>query len=161
VAHIVKTLHTCHHALPQLQMIGFLEPTSGQAFINGKDLSTDMNSIYQTMGVCPQDNLLWETLTAREHLNFYARLKGLNGTRMREAVDAVLQSVSLNDVSNKRTGKFSGGAFFPPALRCIVPWLHLSTQCAAFGCTCYPRRMPCRLRLQPRARPTLPAALTS
>jgi ABC-type multidrug transport system ATPase subunit len=111
-------------------MIGFLESTSGQAFIDGKDLSTDMNSIYQVMGVCPQDNLLWETLTAREHLNFYARLKGLNGVRMREAVDAVLQSLHLLDAGNKRVGKFSGGAFSPPALCCIVLWSHLSTQCA-------------------------------
>jgi ABC-type multidrug transport system ATPase subunit len=101
-------------------MIGFLEPTSGQAFIDGKDLSTNMNSIYQVMGVCPQHDILWETLTAREHLNFYARLKGLNGGRMRGAVDAVLESVRLLDVADKRAGKFSGGLFSPPALCRLV-----------------------------------------
>lgn len=31
------------------------------------------------MGVCPQHDLLWETLTGREHLLFYGRLKGLTG----------------------------------------------------------------------------------
>ena len=29
------------------------------------------------MGVCPQDNLLWEDLTGDEHLQFYGRLRGL------------------------------------------------------------------------------------
>lgn len=31
------------------------------------------------MGVCPQHDLLWDTLTGREHLLFYGRLKGLKG----------------------------------------------------------------------------------
>jgi hypothetical protein len=38
-----------------------------------------MDAIYSLMGVCPQHDLLWETLTGREHLTFYGRLKGLVG----------------------------------------------------------------------------------
>jgi ABC-type multidrug transport system ATPase subunit len=38
-----------------------------------------MAAIYTLMGVCPQHDLLWETLTGREHLLFYGRLKGLEG----------------------------------------------------------------------------------
>jgi len=38
-----------------------------------------MDAIYSLMGVCPQHDLLWETLTGREHLMFYGRLKGLTG----------------------------------------------------------------------------------
>lgn len=36
-----------------------------------------MADIYATMGVCPQHDLLWDTLTGREHLLFYGRLKNL------------------------------------------------------------------------------------
>jgi ABC-type multidrug transport system ATPase subunit len=36
-----------------------------------------MSVIYSLMGVCPQDNLLWDALTGREHLQFYGRLKNL------------------------------------------------------------------------------------
>ena len=72
-------------------MIGFIEPTAGDAFIDGKDLRREMNDIYGVMGVCPQHDLLWETLTPREHLNFYGRLKGLQGAELKEAVDAVLR----------------------------------------------------------------------
>lgn len=93
-----------------MQMIGFLEATRGEAFISGMDIRQDMNSIYKIMGVCPQHDLLWETLTAEEHLFFYARLKGLTGSAIRAAVDTALTSVRLYDVRNKRAGKFSGGA---------------------------------------------------
>jgi ABC-type multidrug transport system ATPase subunit len=91
-------------------MIGFLEATKGEAFIAGKNIRTDINEVYKSMGVCPQHDLIWETLTAREHLNFYGRLKGLSGAKLDAAVDEVLQSVRLLDVKNKRCGKFSGGA---------------------------------------------------
>ena len=36
-----------------------------------------MADIYALMGVCPQHDLLWDTLTGREHLLFYGRLKNL------------------------------------------------------------------------------------
>ena len=90
-------------------MIGFLEATQGEAIINGRNIKTDMNEIYTFMGVCPQHDLLWETLTAREHLSFYARLKRLSGANLTKAVDSALKSVNLFDVANKRAGQFSGG----------------------------------------------------
>lgn len=92
-----------------MQMIGFLEATRGEAFISGMDIKEDMNSIYKVMGVCPQHDLLWDALTAEEHLYFYARLKGLTGSAIREAVDVALQSVRLYDVRKKRSGQYSGG----------------------------------------------------
>lgn len=100
-----------------MQMIGFLEATRGDAFISGMDIREEMNSIYKVMGVCPQHDLLWETLTAEEHLFFYARLKGLSSGAMRDAVDTALRSVKLYDVRKKRAGQFSGGA--GPASACL------------------------------------------
>jgi hypothetical protein len=44
-------------------MTGFLEPSTGTAVICGKDIRTDMNAIYTIMGVCPQHDLLWDSLT--------------------------------------------------------------------------------------------------
>ena len=36
-----------------------------------------MDKIHKVMGVCPQDNVLWNDLTAAEHLRFYARLRSV------------------------------------------------------------------------------------
>ncbi|THF94336.1 hypothetical protein TEA_014849 [Camellia sinensis var. sinensis] len=65
---------------PCRQMIGLTEPSSGTAYVQGLNMSTDMDRIYTSMGVCPQHDLLWETLTAREHLLFYGRLKNLKAS---------------------------------------------------------------------------------
>ncbi|PWZ13877.1 ABC transporter A family member 7 [Zea mays] len=63
-------------------MIGLIKPTSGTAYVHGMDINMDMGDIYTNMGVCPQQNLLWETLTGKEHLFFYGRLKNLKGSAL-------------------------------------------------------------------------------
>lgn len=92
-------------------LIGFIKPTSGTAYIHGMDIQTHMEKIYAGMGVCPQHNLLWETLTGREHLMFYGRLKNLRGAALSQAVEESLKSVKLfhGGVGDKPAGKYSGG----------------------------------------------------
>lgn len=38
------------------------------------------------MGVCPQFDILWPTLTVEEHLYFYARLRGVGGSEEKAKV---------------------------------------------------------------------------
>ncbi|WKA08388.1 hypothetical protein VitviT2T_026115 [Vitis vinifera] len=92
-------------------MIGLTVPTSGTAFVEGLDIRIDMDGIYTSMGVCPQHDLLWETLTGREHLLFYGRLKNLKGAALTQAVEESLKSVNLfhGGVGDKQAGKYSGG----------------------------------------------------
>eukprot|EP00887_Chlorella_sp_A99_P004767 scaffold4.g4767.t1 len=56
-------------------------------------------------------DLLWERLTAREHLMFYGRLKSLEGAALAAAVDEALRSVNLysGGVGDKQVRKYSGG----------------------------------------------------
>ena len=76
-------------------MEGFLQPTSGSVIVAGYDTQSDMSTIYSFMGACPQHDLLWETLTGREHLLFYGRLKNLKGEELANAVYDSLKSVDL------------------------------------------------------------------
>ncbi|CAL9031668.1 unnamed protein product [Prunus brigantina] len=92
-------------------MTGLTKPTSGTAYVHGMDIRTQMNNIYTSMGFCPQHDLLWETLTGREHLLFYGRLKNLKGRALMQAVEESLKSVKLFDggIADKQAGKYSGG----------------------------------------------------
>ncbi|KAJ4769649.1 Abc transporter a family member 7 [Rhynchospora pubera] len=92
-------------------MIGLIKPTSGTAYVQGMDIRTDMDGIYTNMGVCPQHDLLWETLTGREHLLFYGRLKNLKGNILTQAVEESLRSVNLfyGGVGDKQARTYSGG----------------------------------------------------
>ncbi|XP_076952011.1 ABC transporter A family member 7-like [Bidens hawaiensis] len=92
-------------------MIGLVKPSSGTAYVEGLDITTNMDQIYANMGVCPQHDLLWETLTGREHLLFYGRLKNLKGSTLTQAVEESLKSVNLfyGGIADKQAGKYSGG----------------------------------------------------
>ncbi|CAN6984901.1 unnamed protein product [Brassica oleracea var. botrytis] len=92
-------------------MTGLLKPTSGTGLVQGLDICNDMDRVYTSMGVCPQHDLLWETLTGREHLLFYGRLKNLKGSVLTQAVEESLRSVNLfhGGVGDKPAGKYSGG----------------------------------------------------
>ncbi|KAJ6888539.1 ABC transporter A family member 7-like [Populus alba x Populus x berolinensis] len=92
-------------------MIGLTAPSTGTAYVEGLDIRTQMDWVYTSMGVCPQHDLLWETLTGREHLLFYGRLKNLKGAALKKAVEDSLKSVNLfnGGVADKQAGKYSGG----------------------------------------------------
>uniref|UniRef100_A0ACD6AH77 Uncharacterized protein n=1 Tax=Avena sativa TaxID=4498 RepID=A0ACD6AH77_AVESA len=92
-------------------MIGLVRPTYGTAYIHGMDLRKDMTEIYENIGVCPQHDLLWGTLTGREHLMFYGRLKNLTGAALIKAVEESLKSVNLFQCGfgDKSVNKYSGG----------------------------------------------------
>jgi ABC-type multidrug transport system ATPase subunit len=74
-------------------LVGFLTPTRGWATIFGYNIRTHMRKIYTLMGVCPQHDILWEPMTARQHLLFYGRLKNIPEDRLDAAVRAALRDV--------------------------------------------------------------------
>ena len=57
-------------------LTGLSKPSSGTAEIYNYDIADDMDSIRKFMGVCPQFDILWDELTAKEHLHMFAKLKG-------------------------------------------------------------------------------------
>lgn len=59
-----------------LLVAGMLQPTSGTAYIGGHDIRTNMAAIRQSLGICPQFDILWPDITVAEHLQLYAVIKG-------------------------------------------------------------------------------------
>lgn len=57
---------------------GFLPPTSGTAVVNGYDISEDIQNVRKSLGLCPQHNILFDTLTVEEHLQFFAQVQTLH-----------------------------------------------------------------------------------
>jgi ABC-type multidrug transport system ATPase subunit len=90
-------------------LVGFSRPTSGTAVVERLSILTHMKSIYSIMGVCPQHDILWESLSPREHLSFYGALKNLSGQELTDAIHKVLSNVDLCDVIDIPAGTFSGG----------------------------------------------------
>jgi len=61
------------------------------------------------IGECKQDDFLWNTLTAREHLMLFAGIRGVKKADMAATVQKWLESVDLDNVAHVRAGAYSGG----------------------------------------------------
>jgi ABC-type multidrug transport system ATPase subunit len=83
--------------------------TSGEAFVDGLCVGEDMDAIRLRMGVCPQHDILWPELTAAEHLELMAAVKGMKHSLIRDEVQRRLDGVHLGSVANVVAGSFSGG----------------------------------------------------
>jgi len=59
----------------KLCTLGLFAPSSGTATVNGFDITTDMDNVRKSLGLCPQHNMLFDELTVEEHMIFFGRVK--------------------------------------------------------------------------------------
>ena len=68
-----------------------------------------MHRIRAIMGTCPQHDILFNELTAREHIELYAGLKGVHKREWEELINNRLNAVKLFQVADKPVHTYSGG----------------------------------------------------
>uniref|UniRef100_A0AAR2JJ54 P-type phospholipid transporter n=1 Tax=Pygocentrus nattereri TaxID=42514 RepID=A0AAR2JJ54_PYGNA len=90
-------------------LTGLFPPTSGTAYVNGKDIRTDMDAIRQSLGMCPQYNILFNHLTVEEHILFYSLLKGREQKEAEQEVEDMLEDLGLPNKRDDEAQKLSGG----------------------------------------------------
>lgn len=88
-------------------LLGLLHPTRGRAIVLGGDGRNP--KISAKIGFLPEESYLYSYLNARETLDFYGRLFGLNSRLRRVRVDALLDMVGLSGMANRPVGTFSKG----------------------------------------------------
>ena len=88
---------------------GLHVPTAGSAFVGGHDIRTEQAAVRLSLGVVPQHDVLWPSLTIAEHVLFYARVKGVSAAAEAGAVRAMLRRVGLFDVAARAANALSGG----------------------------------------------------
>jgi ABC-2 type transport system ATP-binding protein len=86
-------------------LTGQLRPTAGRAWVAGKDVVTERQSLKPRIGVVFDSQNLYQRSSARENLAFYARLYGMPRSR----VDAVLDLVGLRKRARQKVKGFSNG----------------------------------------------------
>jgi len=86
-----------------------IEPTSGNAQINGLDVVQQADQVRQRIGVTFQEIVLDPDLTGRESLDFHARLYGIGKSERLAKIDELLNLVELEGAADRRTNTYSGG----------------------------------------------------
>jgi ABC-2 type transport system ATP-binding protein len=86
----------------------YLTPDSGQITIAG-EAGTNRMAIKQHIGVVPQELALYDDLTARQNVDFFARIYGVPADERRPRTDDVLAQVGLEERADDFVTAFSGG----------------------------------------------------
>mmetsp|Transcript_48840 Transcript_48840/g.119011 ORF Transcript_48840/g.119011 Transcript_48840/m.119011 type:complete len:1032 (-) Transcript_48840:696-3791(-) len=92
-------------------LTGFLPPTRGNALVLGHSIATaaGMARVRNMMGVCPQFDILWDNLSAKQHLELFGAIKGISFASLSTEADRRIEEVRLTDSAHQRAGAFSGG----------------------------------------------------
>jgi len=87
-------------------IVGLLRPTGGEILIDGEDIaSADRLKI----GICPQDIVLWESLTCKESLKFMGQMYEVPEDILKTRVKNLLEDLILTDKANTIVSNLSGG----------------------------------------------------
>uniref|UniRef100_A0A5F9DDH4 ABC transporter domain-containing protein n=1 Tax=Oryctolagus cuniculus TaxID=9986 RepID=A0A5F9DDH4_RABIT len=83
--------------------------TSGEAFVRGISISSDLERVRKWIGYCPQFDALLNFMTGRETLVMYSRIRGIPECHISTCVDQILEDLVLYMDADKLVKTYSGG----------------------------------------------------
>src|SRR3984893_4658310 len=101
-------------------LCGIITPTSGQGRVLGFDIATQSEAIKARIGYMSQRFSLYEDLTVRENLNFYAGVYQVPRGRRAERVGELIEMAGLTGRERQLAGQLSGGWKQRLALGCAI-----------------------------------------
>ncbi|KRT63156.1 MAG: multidrug ABC transporter ATPase, antibiotic transport system ATP-binding protein [Chloroflexi bacterium CSP1-4] len=86
-----------------------IAPSEGRAWVDGFDVREQPDEVRRRIGILTETPGLYERLTARQNLEFFARLHGLDATTRAERIERFLRLFDLWDRRDDPAGTFSKG----------------------------------------------------
>ncbi|MCP4245427.1 MAG: ABC transporter ATP-binding protein [bacterium] len=88
---------------------GLMKPTSGRAILAGHDVADDPAAVKRAIGFLTANTGLYQRLSPRELLMYFAELHGMANQRARERVDHLIEWLDMAAFANLRGGALSTG----------------------------------------------------
>ena len=85
------------------------QPTSGDAFLNGKSICKDTAAVKSLIAVSPQETAVAPGLSVRENLELMCGVHGFTKNKQNTKIAELTELLGLESVINKKAGKLSGG----------------------------------------------------
>jgi ABC-2 type transport system ATP-binding protein len=101
-------------------LTGILTPSSGQAWIDGKDIVKDTEKIKENIAYMPQRFGLYGDLTVIENINFYADIYSVPAKKRIEQTERLLNFSNLTSFKNRFAKNLSGGMKQKLGLACAL-----------------------------------------
>ena len=99
-------------------LTGLLRSTSGQVSVLGMDPINERNRLHEQIGYMPQTDSLYDDLSARDNVRFFAKACGVANADERAA--EMLRFVELEHRANHKIHTFSGGMRKRVSLACTL-----------------------------------------
>jgi ABC-2 type transport system ATP-binding protein len=90
-------------------LAAILKPTEGRAWISGYDTARDARTVRRLAGVLTEAPGLYRRMKAREYLEFYGQLYGMDRAECTQASERLMAQLELDDAWNLRLGEYSKG----------------------------------------------------
>ncbi|MEO5829539.1 MAG: ABC transporter ATP-binding protein [Rhodanobacter sp.] len=104
-----------------LSMIaGALRPDSGGIRLNGEDFLEHPELARSDIGWLPERSPVWAELTVEEHLDAHGRLRGISGSKLRAAREAIIERLELQPLARRLAGVLSQGQRQRLGLACAL-----------------------------------------
>ncbi len=97
-------------------IFGLLKPDQGIAEIDNIDVAKEPIRAKQQLGLFPDPFGLYERLTPREYVSYFAELNGLSRQDAKDAAAKVLDKLHMDDIADRRCKGFSQGQRMKTAL---------------------------------------------
>jgi ABC-2 type transport system ATP-binding protein len=101
-------------------LCGLLRPSEGQATVLGYDIISQSEQIKKSIGYMSQKFSLYNDLTPRENLLFYAAIYAVPREKRKQTVDQLIEMAGLKEYQAQRTGQISGAWRQRLALACAI-----------------------------------------
>lgn len=101
-------------------LAGILRPDSGKAEVLGSDIATDPESVKEKIGYMSQRFGLYEDLTVKENIDFYADLYLVSKAEKEERFKRLMEFSRLSPFLDRLAGKLSGGMKQKLGLACAL-----------------------------------------
>jgi ABC-2 type transport system ATP-binding protein len=89
--------------------LGFLDPTSGRAMVNGQDVQSNKTAVRRQLGYVPEQVALYPSLSGLENLEYFMRLSG-GSTTDEQQLRSLLDKVGLDQAAaTRRVQDYSKG----------------------------------------------------
>ncbi len=85
------------------------QPTSGDAFLNGKSICKDTATVKLLIAVSPQETAVAPGLSVQENLELMCGVHGFTKDKQNVKITELTELLGLESVSKKKAGKLSGG----------------------------------------------------
>jgi sodium transport system ATP-binding protein len=93
-----------------LRLLGtILQPSSGTATVCGFDVLGQPERVRASIGFLSTATALYGRLTAQETVEYFGRLHGLAESLLRQRLDAIFETLDMNEFRNRRCDQLSSG----------------------------------------------------